>query len=68
MSERNRRLQESSAEKGVSDEAILKIAKEISVKFIEMGRITPASFDSTFEKIYTTIERTVRDSKPTGKR
>jgi hypothetical protein len=68
MSEQNRRSQESSAEKVVSDEAILKIAKEISVKFIEMGRITPASFDSTFEKIYTTIERTVRDSKNTGKR
>jgi len=44
----------------VSDESILKIAKEISVKFIEVGRITPASFDKDFKEIYSTIETAVR--------
>jgi hypothetical protein len=45
----------------VSDETILKISKEIVVKFIEMGKITPAGFDLNFHNIYTTIEKTVRN-------
>lgn len=44
----------------VSDEAILKIAKEITVKFIEIGKITPSSFDIAFTNIFTTIEKIVR--------
>jgi hypothetical protein len=44
----------------VTDDAILKIAKEITVKFIEVGRITPTNFASAFTTIYTTIETTVR--------
>ena len=44
----------------VSDETILKIAKEIVVKFIEMGKISPAAFDLNFNNIYTSIEKTVR--------
>jgi hypothetical protein len=44
----------------ISDEAIFKVAKEIVVKFIEVGRLTPSSFDDTFERIYRAIERTVR--------
>jgi len=47
-------------ERSVSDESILKIAKEIAVKFIEVGRITPASFDRNFKDIHTTIEESVR--------
>ncbi len=43
----------------VSTETVLKIAKEISVKFIEVGRLTPATFDATFKSIYQTIEETV---------
>lgn len=45
----------------VSDEAILKISKEIVVKFIEIGKITPAGFDLNFRNIYTTIANTVRN-------
>jgi hypothetical protein len=45
----------------VSDETILKISKEIAVKFIEVGRITPATFPSTFTTIYSSIEQTVRN-------
>lgn len=47
-------------EKTVSDESILKVSKEIAVKFIEVGRITPASFGECFKDIYTSIETTVR--------
>lgn len=44
----------------VSDETLLKVAKEIVIKFIEMGRLTPATFDQTFDTIYHTIKKTVR--------
>ena len=48
----------------VTDETILKIAKEITVKFIEVGRITPTTFASVFPNIYDTIEKTTRGNKP----
>ena len=44
----------------VSDEAILKVTKEIVVKFIEIGRLSPANFSETFESVYKTIRATVR--------
>jgi hypothetical protein len=44
----------------VTDEIILKMAKEIAVKFIEAGRVTPATFETTFKNIYATIDNTVR--------
>ena len=44
----------------VSDEAILKVAKEVVVKFIEVGRLTPANFDKTFQSIYKTVHDSVR--------
>ena len=46
--------------KSVSEEAILKVAKEIVVKFIEVGRLSPANFDETFQNIYKSIRNTVR--------
>ncbi len=49
--------EENSAEpvsRPVSDEAILKVTKEVVVKFIEVGRLTPANFDETFQNIYKT--------------
>ena len=46
-------------EQPVPADTVLKIAKEISVKFIEVGRLTPATFDATFKSIYRTIEETV---------
>ena len=42
------------------DEQILRTAKEIVVKFIEAGRVSPAGFPETFRSIYTTIDQTVR--------
>ena len=42
------------------DEQILRTAKEIMVKFIEVGRVYPASFNDTFKNVYQTVERTVK--------
>lgn len=41
------------------DEVILRAAKEIAIKFIETGRISPASFEESFQKIYSSIKNTV---------
>ena len=48
------------AHKPASEEAILKVAKEIVVKFIEVGRLSPANFHETFESIYRAVRDTVR--------
>ena len=42
------------------DEQILRSAKEIMVKFIEVGRVYPASFHETFRNVYDTVEKTVK--------
>ena len=44
------------------DEQILRATKEIVVKFIESGRISPSGFHETFKDIYHTVEKTTRDS------
>lgn len=44
---------------GIGNESILKVSKEVAIKFIEMGRITPATFDETFKGIFTTVKNTV---------
>ena len=44
----------------VSDEAILKVTKEVVVKFIEVGRLSPANFDETFQSIYKAVHDAVR--------
>ncbi|MBM9537629.1 hypothetical protein [Desulfobulbus alkaliphilus] len=49
-----------SAGQGVTDEAIFKVTKEIIVKFIEVGRLSPSEFDETFARVYRSVERTVR--------
>ncbi|HFB83190.1 hypothetical protein G4V39_09610 [Thermosulfuriphilus ammonigenes] len=41
------------------DEVILKIVKEIIIKFIEMGRVSPASFEDVFKDVYRVIKETV---------
>jgi hypothetical protein len=46
------------------DEQILRAAKEIVVKFIEVGRVSPTGFNETFTNIYRTIQETVKE--PTG--
>ena len=44
---------------GPDQETLLKITKEITVKFIEVGRITPATFAKEFAAIYQAIEKTL---------
>ena len=44
------------------DEQILRTTKEIVVKFIESGRISPSSFHETFKDIYRTVEKTTKSS------
>ena len=43
-----------------ADEQILRAAKEIVVKFIETGRISPTTFRENFLTIYDTIEAAVK--------
>lgn len=52
--------QEPDRQKPVSDEAILKVAKEIVVKFIEVGRLSPANVGETFHAVYKSVHDTVR--------
>jgi hypothetical protein len=44
------------------DEQILRATKEIVVKFIENGRISPTGFHETFESIYHTVDKTAKAS------
>ena len=37
----------------------LQVAKEIVVKFIEAGRISPANFDQIFPQVYVTVLQTI---------
>ena len=46
-------------ESRISDDAIMKMTKEITVKFIEVGRVTPSTFNQTFKEIHQTIFDTV---------
>lgn len=43
----------------ITDEVLLKISKEIAIKFIEVGRLTPATFETGFPRIFNTIKATV---------
>ena len=42
------------------DEQVLRATKEIVVKFIEGGRISPAGFTDSFQNIYNTVLDTVK--------
>ena len=44
------------------DEQILRASKEIVVKFIETGRISPTGFPEIFKAIYRTVDETVKQS------
>jgi len=52
--------QQGRGQQAITDDAVFKAVKEIVVKFIEVGRLTPANFEETFEKVYETVERRVR--------
>lgn len=40
------------------DEKYLRMTKEIMVKFIELGRVSPTNFDAHFRSIFWTIKNT----------
>jgi hypothetical protein len=45
--------------KGSMEDQILRASKEIVVKFIEVGRLSPTTFAETFKIVYHTIDETV---------
>lgn len=49
------------------DEQILRASKEIVVKFIEAGRISPSGFPEIFKTIYCSVKETVNGSEKTPK-
>jgi len=47
------------------DELVLKITKEIVVKFIEVGRLSVNSFEEVWENIYHSVSRSLKEDDPT---
>ena len=47
----------------VTDEAVFKVVKEIVVKFIEVGRLTPSNFEETYDNVYEVVKRSVHNSE-----
>jgi hypothetical protein len=45
------------------EELLLKAAKEIVVKFIEVGRVSPASFADTFAMVIGTLRQSLKDGE-----
>lgn len=45
------------------DEQILRATKEIIVKFIEMGRLSPSNIHESFKDIYATVNETVKKNE-----
>ena len=45
----------------VTDEAVFKVTKEIVVKFIEVGRLTPANFEETYERVFRAVKASAKE-------
>ncbi|MDD4648866.1 MAG: hypothetical protein PHO79_02440 [Desulfoplanes sp.] len=45
-----------------TEQQALQVTKEIMVKFIEVGRISPTNFSEYFANIYTEVLRTVLET------
>ncbi len=45
------------------EEIILRYAKEIIIKFIELGRVSPGSFGDQFRNIYWSLKNTLVDAR-----
>ena len=45
----------------VTDEAILKVTKEIVVKFIEIGRVTPGNFEEHYERVFNAVKQSAKE-------
>ena len=44
------------------DELVMKVTKEIVIKFIEIGRLSVNSFDEVFKQIHTTVHEAMVDT------
>jgi hypothetical protein len=51
--------------KGSFEEQVLRTSKEIAVKFIETGRVSPTGFPDTFKLIYEAVYETAKAHEPT---
>ena len=49
------------------DEVILKVTKEIVIKYIEIGRLALTSFDEVFKNIHTTVYESFLETKNKNK-
>jgi hypothetical protein len=45
------------------EEMVLKVSKEIVIKYIEIGRLALGNFDEAFRSIYQTVRDTVQPAK-----
>ena len=43
------------------EELLMKVAKEIVVKFIEVGRVSPSSFAETFKMVMDTLRQSFKE-------
>ncbi|UCG13817.1 MAG: hypothetical protein JSU72_04920 [Deltaproteobacteria bacterium] len=41
------------------EEKILKVTKEIVVKFIEIGRVSPTQFESVFQNVFQAVRSNI---------
>ena len=46
------------------DELIMKITKEIVVKFIEVGRLSMNSFEDVWERVHRTVNQSLKPEDP----
>lgn len=49
------------------EEQVLRTTKEVVVKFIEVGRVSPTGFNETFKSIYKTVSEAVKEYPVTEK-
>ena len=45
------------------DEVAVKVAKEIVIKFIEVGRLSLNSFNEAWKQIFETVRESITDDK-----
>ena len=46
--------------KPVTDELIMKVTKEVIVKFIAVGRLSPPKFAETFEEVHKVVKEAAK--------
>ncbi len=49
------------------NELVLKVTKEIVVKFIEMGQLSVSSFEKVFKEVHVTVDEALKGTLETRK-